>query len=225
MQVITRIVNSHSERDGMGDKSRLTMRKEAGQRRSRETVDVILQAAAHVFSARGYAGCTTNHIARRAGVSIGSLYQYFPNKDAILVRLARGHLGEARRQVDAVLAEVRSGAVSPDRLIATVVRAMISLHKSDPALHRVIFEETRLERSILEELREIEESAISVLRAFIADGPRVPAVRADLMARIVVRAVEALTHHFVIYEGGRTDDETLIDEISRLVGGYLGLAP
>jgi len=63
-------------------------RKLPAQERSRDTVNVILKAAAHIFMEKGYATGTTNHIAQKAGVSIGSLYQYFPNKDAILVNLA-----------------------------------------------------------------------------------------------------------------------------------------
>jgi AcrR family transcriptional regulator len=73
---------------------RLKARKRPRQARSRETVDVILRAAAQVFATRGYAATTTNHIATRAGVSIGSLYEYFPSKDALLVALMEAHLAE-----------------------------------------------------------------------------------------------------------------------------------
>lgn len=62
-------------------------RKQPQQRRSRATVDKILAAAAQVLAEEGD-GATTDRIAARAGVSIGSLYQYFPNKDALLLELA-----------------------------------------------------------------------------------------------------------------------------------------
>jgi AcrR family transcriptional regulator len=55
-------------------------------------VERILVAAAHVFDERGYGATTTNDIADEAGVAIGSLYQYFPNKDAILIELTRQHI-------------------------------------------------------------------------------------------------------------------------------------
>jgi AcrR family transcriptional regulator len=58
-------------------------------------VQAVLQAAAQVFERHGYAAGTTNRIAERAGVSIGTLYQYFPNKDAILVALVHQHLAES----------------------------------------------------------------------------------------------------------------------------------
>ncbi len=62
-------------------------RKQATQARAARTVEVILEAAAHILERDGFAGYTTNAIAERAGASIGSLYQYFPNKDAITVTM------------------------------------------------------------------------------------------------------------------------------------------
>ncbi len=62
-------------------------RKRPSQPRSSNTMDAILEAAALVLEAGGFESYTTNHIAERAGVSIGSLYQYFPNKDAVTVAL------------------------------------------------------------------------------------------------------------------------------------------
>src|SRR6185295_18754704 len=72
----------------------LRPRKRPVQARSQRTVDAVLKAAAQVFTRRGYAGATTNHIAERAGVSVGSLYEYFPSKDALLVALMEAHLAE-----------------------------------------------------------------------------------------------------------------------------------
>jgi len=64
------------------------MREIPRQGRARETVDVILEAAAQVLEARGEPGFNTNAVAERAGVSIGTVYRYFPDKQAILVTLA-----------------------------------------------------------------------------------------------------------------------------------------
>lgn len=68
---------------------RLNPRKDARQRRSEQTVEAIVAAAAHILERRGLVELNTNQIARRAGVSIGSLYQYFPGKEAILAELLR----------------------------------------------------------------------------------------------------------------------------------------
>ena len=68
------------------------LRKIPRQRRACQTVDFILEAAAYILSEQGIEGFTTNRIAERAGVNIASLYQYFPNKGAILEELQARHL-------------------------------------------------------------------------------------------------------------------------------------
>lgn len=72
------------------------------QARSRGKVSYLLEAAAQVFRAEGY-GATTNRIAERAGVSIGTLYEYFPNKEALLLALAQRHVEEAEHGISAAL--------------------------------------------------------------------------------------------------------------------------
>ena len=84
---------------------RIRPRKRPSQARSQRTVDAILKAAAQVFSRRGYAATTTNHIAERAGVSIGSLYEYFPSKDALLAALMEAHIEEADAALSQAAAE------------------------------------------------------------------------------------------------------------------------
>src|ERR1051325_4120912 len=71
---------------------RLEPRRRPRQVRAELTRERILDAAAHVFAEHGYAAGTTNRIAERARTSIGSLYQYFPNKDAILAELLVQHI-------------------------------------------------------------------------------------------------------------------------------------
>lgn len=84
--------------------SRLKPRRRPAQARSRDTVQAILEAAAQIFERHGYAAGTTNRIATRAGVSVGSLYQYFPNKDAILVALTDALIAQgALRATDGVV--------------------------------------------------------------------------------------------------------------------------
>lgn len=90
------------------EKMKLSPRKEAKQKRSRETVRAILEAATHILNTNGAAGLTTNHIARKAGVSIGSVYQYFPNKDSITSRLFEDFIDEQGRLVFSVLSEVEN---------------------------------------------------------------------------------------------------------------------
>ena len=151
--------------------SRLRPRKTPVQPRARETRDRILGAAARVFSRHGYAAGTTNRIAAEAGLSIGSLYQYFPNKDAILVALVRQHVVEGAAAVGD--AAVAAGRLAPDDLagrVALVVDAFVDVHARDPALHQVLFEEAPRPPELLAELRALEDEAVAVAADVLGDA-------------------------------------------------------
>ena len=75
-------------------KSSTKPRKLPQQDRSRVTVQAILEATTHILTEEGYEKANTNRIAERAGVSIGSLYQYFPNKESLLTALIEQHVNE-----------------------------------------------------------------------------------------------------------------------------------
>src|ERR1700704_3271428 len=78
---------------------RTTPRKRPRQHRSKATVDAILEATARVLIKHGFDGLTTNAAAAAAGVSIGSLYQYFPNKEALVAALLEQHIGQMNAAV------------------------------------------------------------------------------------------------------------------------------
>jgi AcrR family transcriptional regulator len=114
------------------------IRKRPQQARSRVTTDSILDAAAHILGARGWEGLTTNAVAEIAGVSIGSLYQYYPNKLALIEDVRRRHFDE-------VLAVLRLAADKKTRRahrIDALVDGMIAVHSRYPAAHRVLLEES-----------------------------------------------------------------------------------
>ena len=72
-------------------------RKTPRQARARATAEALVEAAARIMETEGRAALTTNRIAERAGASVGSLYQYFPNREAIVAALARGLIDAAAR--------------------------------------------------------------------------------------------------------------------------------
>jgi AcrR family transcriptional regulator len=113
------------------------MRKQPRQARSQATIGVILQAAAHILGARGWRGLTTNSVAEAAGVSIGSLYQYFPNKLALVEAVRQRHFDE----VLAILRTAADDNIPRARRIAALVDGMIGVHARYPAAHRVLLEE------------------------------------------------------------------------------------
>jgi AcrR family transcriptional regulator len=114
------------------------MRKAPRQARSRATVEAILMAGAQVLGRRGWARFTTNEVAEVAGVSIGSLYQYFPNKDVLVEAITARHFDE----ILAVLRAIGDGTMTLTRRVEQLVDGMIGVHSINPALHRVLLEET-----------------------------------------------------------------------------------
>jgi len=200
----------------------LEPRRTPRQDRSQDTVRALREAAARLFAARGYAGATTNHIAALAGVSIGSLYEYFPNKDALLVALLEEHLtaGEAllTRTAAETLADPRAAL---DDVVGRFVRAMVALHAHEPALHRVLFEEAPLPARVRERLVRLEERVIAEVAAWCRRRPEVHRPDAALAAAIVVQTIEALTHTLVIHRHGSLDVDACAREVTTLVTAYL----
>jgi len=199
----------------------LRPRKQPRQARSVETRARILDAAKSVFAEHGYAAGTTNRIAEAASMSVGSLYQYFPNKDAILVELVNAHVAEGMTALAGALAN--AGPISrPDHVgpaVRAVVSAMVGVHATDRALHRVLFEESPRPPSLLADLRRLEDSAVETVASVLVGaglGGDDPAFR----ARVTVVAIESLVHRLVASDAP-VDLEALTKETTELVNGYL----
>lgn len=202
------------------DDKRLMPRKLAKQERSQITVDAILEAASQVFESLGYAGATTNRIAERAGVSIGSLYQYFPNKDAILVALARQHISESVAVLAPQLQRLNEGTTW-DEVLPDVVDAMVAMHAVAPMLHRSLFEETRLPKAVWEELEALENALVEITARALSADPACSAANPRLAASVVVNTIESLTHRLVLHPPAGADPSALASEITSLVRAYL----
>jgi AcrR family transcriptional regulator len=166
------------------------MRKEPRQARSRATTRAILDAAAHILGERGWAGITTNAVADMAGVSIGSLYQYFPNKLALVEAVRRHHFD----QVLTVLRAAVDSSLSREHRIAAFVDGMIAVHSRYPAAHRVLLEEAPRgqDSNNLHRLFETEyrRSCEALFTANAGRGPRNP----DMAARVLAAAVAGVVH-------------------------------
>src|SRR5687767_9744104 len=111
-------------------------RKQPKQRRSRETVEAILDATARVLVAEGWDKASTNRIAKVAGVSIGSLYQYYPSKESLILALIERHCQEMLALLAASSEALRTAPV--DVAVRTYVRAMLAAHAKEPELHQAL---------------------------------------------------------------------------------------
>jgi AcrR family transcriptional regulator len=198
---------------------RLRPRKAPRQARSLETRVRILTAAREVFATHGYSAGTTNRIAEAAGMSVGSLYQYFPNKDAILVELVRAHIEEGTRQVLAAAAEHSGGGDDLTAMVRAVIAAMVAAHLPERRLHQVLFEESPRPPSLLAELAELENGVVELVAGLLIEiFPDL--AEPELPARIVVVTIESLVHRLVANDRP-LDTDRFIDETTRLVAGYV----
>src|SRR5512136_1588730 len=125
-------------------KQRLEPRKPPVQKRSRATVNEILSAAAQVFETHGYAAGTTNRIAERAGVSIGTLYQYFPSKEAIAVALLERHVVDTNCHLHEWVGHMVAEKHDLRAALRDYVTGLFNTHAGRPRLQHILLEETPL---------------------------------------------------------------------------------
>ena len=197
-------------------------RKSASQARSRATVEALVEATARILVREGFDQASTNRIAAVAGVSVGSLYQYFPGKEALVAAVIERHQQAIMRTVRKELADVL--AEPPARAIRTLVAAAVNAHRVDPKLHRVLAEQIP-RVGPLEKLETFSRENFTLFRRYLERHRKEIGVRdLELAAFICVTAIEALTHNAVLHQPGMLSDAAmaaLIDEGARLVTGYL----
>jgi AcrR family transcriptional regulator len=199
-----------------------TPRKRPRQERSKATVETILAATARVLVKKGFDGLTTNSVAEQAGVSIGSLYQYFPSKEALVAALIEQHVEEMNA---AILSELTRVAQLP---MAQAVRAVIELtiraHSIEPELHRVLTEQVpRVGR--LARLAEADSICRRMVAGMLTARKDELAISdPDTAAFILVASIESITHRAALFAPERLRDPRLIDEAVALVTRYLGVA-
>jgi AcrR family transcriptional regulator len=197
-------------------------RKLASQERSRATVDALAEATARILVKEGFDKASTNRIAEVAGVSVGSLYQYFPSKEALVAAVVERHQQEIMQTVRSELADISTQPVK--KAIRALVAVAVKAHRVDPKLHRVLAEQIPRVGE-LEKLETFNRENFTLFRTYLErhqDELRVDDL--DLASFICVTSIEALTHNAVLHYSKMLSDEgmeVLIDEAARLVTAYL----
>jgi len=206
----------------------LRPRKAPRQPRAAATRARILAAARATFEAHGYSHGTTNRIAAAAGLSVGSLYQYFPNKDAILVELVDLHIEAGTVALRAALADVLAtaddGPPPLPELIGATTAALVALHATDRRLHRVLFEEAPRPPEQLARLRALEAELTATVAALLTGHPDVRVADPAVAARLVIDTVESLVHRVATDDASGIADDVLATEITRMIVAYLTAA-
>lgn len=170
-------------------------RRNPTQPRARRTVEAILDAVVWILKRKEPESLTTNHIAETAGVSIGSLYQYFPGKNAIFAALHQRHIDQIDRVIQTALL---LHADSPlDDLIRALVDAMVDAHSGDPELYELLLAQVPHRDGGTQDFAPRLHSVFRLAIALKA-GELPPGRNLDTTAFIVSTMVDSLCHNAVL---------------------------
>ncbi|MFC9507249.1 TetR family transcriptional regulator [Streptomyces sp. NPDC057002] len=189
------------------------------QARGERRITQLLEAAATVFSTTGYTAASTNAIAREAGVSPGTLYQFFPNKEAIAIELGGRLMHEMRQSYDEILAPIDPAATPIEEVIAGTVDRFIEFNCRHPAffalLHgpdipgRIAEEHDALHTTLVARVE-------AILAPFVPDAPAPAVTRtAQMCVAIYMAGLELVLAH----EGA--EREAYIQELKDVLVRYL----
>src|SRR3990167_755681 len=198
------------------------MRKKPCQQRSQQMVDILLEASGRVLERHGLANLTTNRVADEAGVSVGSLYQYFANKQELLEALLERMALDITRLVDARMAQLLEADVrtAVRMLLSDVLafilsgngryRVLVRHWQQLQALHVV----DRLERYLSEVCRRY---LLRHIRQFPIDNPM------PMLFVMINATLMTLVRHLALDEPPLSDQQ-LIDELTNMLTAYLAAA-
>jgi AcrR family transcriptional regulator len=171
----------------------IASRKAPKQARSNELVAAVLEAAVQVLATEGAQRFTTSRVAERAGVSVGSLYQYFPNKAAILFRLQCDEWRRTTAMLSAILAET---ARPPLERVRALVHAFVRSECEEAAMRVALHDAAPLYRDA-PEVREVRQAGEAAMAAFMRETlPAAPDATRALAADLLVDTLSAVGKQF-----------------------------
>jgi AcrR family transcriptional regulator len=203
----------------MSNKPATTPRKLPRQDRSRITVEAILEATTRILVEEGYDKANTNRIAERAGISIGSLYQYFPNKESLLAALVEQHVTEMAELIETKLDLLFDSPI--EIAIPEIIKAVVAAHTINPRLHQVLSEEIPCsERSPT--MQQADSKIAELLRTYLCRWRDfIEPQNINLTVFILSQTVDALCHAAVIEYPNFVRDSQFEREVSNLLLSYL----
>lgn len=214
----TRLLTVHSHRSPAVPAA-LKPRKKPLQTRSTATVDAIVEATVRILRRDGWAACTTTRIATLAGVSVGSLYQYFPNRHAIAVEIVRQR---TRTYLTAVIAADLSAAATPEETIEAAIAAFVTEKRKGLAVSlalRDALPEVQGRQAIIEEARRF----VPALQAKLATaGARIDDPR---QLAVALAAVEGAVWEMMAQDEGAIERPEAIAALSRVFRAAAGFSP
>jgi AcrR family transcriptional regulator len=194
-------------------------RRRPRQARAQATVDAIVKATSRVLIEEGYDRASTNRIAHAAGVSIGSLYQYFPSKEALVAALVESHMQRMRDALDQALAAEPPSSLAERALL--LVRGMIAAYRVDPQLHHVLCQEVP-KVGELQKVYSFEQHLAEVCRRYLfAGGERIRSTDVDRSIFLLVHAVPGVIRAAIQADPVSENDGRLADELTDMIVRYL----
>lgn len=196
-----------------------TARNQPRQLRSRATFTLILDAAIRVLDREGLEALTTSRVAEVAGVSVGTLYQYFAHREAIIEALQERELERAGAMLERLL---QSGEELSDReLSRTVIQELLRLYRAAPALHRVLAVDG-LRFSPPERVLAFDARSVALVKAFLTlAGSRIRATNLEAAAFVVYQSVRATMLSYLLEAPAGVSDAVIVDELTELIVRYL----
>ncbi len=189
------------------------------QQRSRETYERILDVAAAIFAELGYAGTTTNKVAEAAGISIGTLYHYVPDKDALLYALAERHLNHGMVDLMDTFGRLRQEQPDLEESLRSVIKVIVRMHVNEFNLHHLLYDAAPRSDELSVRLHEAD-IAISREVAFHLERLGVAARQRSLISDLLVFGIEAQVHRATIdatlHGDPPADPEILTDVMTEL---------
>lgn len=198
--------------------SGISSRKHPKQTRSNELVSAILQAAVQVLAQQGAHRFTTARVAEKAGVSVGSLYQYFPNKAAILFRLQ----ADEWRETTGLLSEILNDRSEPPlRRVRRLVQAFVRSECEEAAVRVALGDAAPLYRDA-PEAREARQAGDPVIEAFLKEVlPALPEAARALAGDVMVTTLTTVGKDFSERPRKSEDVEAYSEAIADMLCAYL----
>jgi AcrR family transcriptional regulator len=199
-------------------KPNISSRKRPLQERSTRLVSDILEAAAHVLARDGVHRFTTARVAERAGVSVGSLYQYFPNKAAILFRLQTDEWARTGQLLESDLLDTR---VPPLDRLRSAIRTFFQSECEEAELRVALDDAAPFYRGAAE-AREHRKSGVKQMLSFTSEAlPGVPAKTRVLAADVILTSMSAIGKKISEQGRSRAEVDVFADAVSEMLGAYL----
>jgi AcrR family transcriptional regulator len=196
-------------------------RRAPRQERSRFTVADIVQAAAELFGKLGYAGTTTNKIAERAGVSIGSLYQYFSDKDDLLLVLLEHHQAKVRAVINTAESKLSDPDVPLRDGLRYLLHALLELHTEDPALSRVLSHGIHGPHARGARMDSNDDRYVDMFSTILRKRPEVHINDKKMAARVVVQTIGQLIRWLGHEAPPAVDSRAFVEEVLEMLMRYL----